>query len=94
MVVVTCVQLYLSTLSSTGTDVCLVYPPPFPPPLVVLQSAALQHFSGYAESSMRACLVDMHAILAAAPAAQLQAVRKKYAQPRYSSVTTLPLPSL
>jgi hypothetical protein len=72
---------------------CLPTPSPSPSQLV-LQSAALQHFSGYAESSMRACLVDMHAILAAAPAAQLQAVRKKYAQPRYSSVTTLPLPSL
>ena len=59
-----------------------------------LQSPALQHFSGYTEASLRACCVDMHAALAAAPAAQLQAVRKKYAQPARASVTALPLPSL
>ena len=60
----------------------------------VVQTPALQHYSGYTESSLRACAVELHGVLSAAPASQLQAVRKKYATAKANFVSTLALPTL
>ena len=43
---------------------------------------------------LRACLVEMHTVMAGAPAVQLQAVRKKYTQPKLNSVAAIALPAL
>ncbi len=59
-----------------------------------VQTPALQHFTDYTEASLRACIVDMHTVLTGSAAAQLQAVRKKYANVKYNAVATLPFPTL
>ena len=58
------------------------------------QSPALQFYSQYSEASLRACLVEMHAILDDSVTAQLQAVRKKYTNKFGGIAASVPLPPL
>ena len=52
----------------------------------------LEHFSGYSQDALRACIKDCEELLAA-PANTLKAVQKKYALPKYSEVSNIaPVP--
>jgi len=65
-----------------------------PPHRPAVWGPALQHFTGYTEPELRECMAEMHGILSGSAAAQLQAVRKKYASPKFGEVTRVALPSL
>ena len=49
------------------------------------------HFSGYAEAELSAAVKDAEAVIEAGAASSLQAVRKKYALPRYLEVANIQL---
>ncbi len=51
----------------------------------------MAHFSGYAEADLSAAIKDAEAVIEAGAASSLQAVRKKYALPRYLEVANIPL---
>lgn len=51
--------------------------------------AALAQMARYSELALRECVEEMRALFEAAPNSGLQAIRKKYAQPRRLSVSTV-----
>lgn len=51
----------------------------------------LAAYSEYSESALRGCILDLQAVLAAGSSSSLQAVRKKYASPKFMQVSEIPL---
>jgi hypothetical protein len=59
-------------------------------------SVTMRHYSGYSLEELSGAIGDVMEVMAAAPASTLQAVRKKYLNPKYGEVAAIPLerPSL
>jgi hypothetical protein len=54
----------------------------------------LAFHAGFSQEELRGVVVDMQEMLSAAPASSLQAVRKKYSNPRFGEVATIPIAPL
>jgi len=59
-----------------------------------LWTPTLQHYSTYAESTVRECALDMNELLKKSTNSSLKAIRKKYSLPKFGQVTELPLVDL
>lgn len=71
-----CVNIALRTLSARGRDAW---------------TPTLSYYSGYSQEELRPVIIDVQDMITNSVATSLQAVRKKYALPKFGGVVAIPI---